>query len=216
MALALLAALIGARPGRADMTIIQQSGAPPESLPQDLTIPQYPALGRIIQVGPTRALNVPSQAASVARAGDIIEIDAGNYVGDVTAWWADNLTIRGVGGRPRLLAAGMSAENKAIWVIKGRNAIVENIEFTEATGPNGNGAGIRAEGINLKVLNCYFHDNQEGILAALPRPRARSISRIRNSRVTAAMAASRTKFTSAISLSWWSAAVISIRAASGI
>jgi hypothetical protein len=27
-----------------------------------------------------------------------------------------------------------------------------------------NGAGIRQSGVNLTVLNCYFHDNQESIL----------------------------------------------------
>jgi len=66
-----------------------------------------------------------------------------------------------------LLAAGQSAENKATWVIKGRNAVIENIEFAEAVSTHGNGAGIRAEGVNLAVRNCYFHDNQEGILSAL-------------------------------------------------
>jgi len=52
-------------------------------------------------------------------------------------------------------------------VIKGRNAYIDNIEFAEAVATNGNGAGIRAEGINLRIVNCYFHDNQEGILSAL-------------------------------------------------
>jgi len=122
---------------------------------------------RHIEVGATRTIKLPSQAALIANPGDIIEIDADSYVGDVATWNADNLTIRGFGGRPRLLAAGQSAEAKAIWVIKGRNAVVENIEFAEASVPAGNGAGIRAEGANLKIINCYFHDNQEGILSSI-------------------------------------------------
>jgi hypothetical protein len=128
---------------------------------------QPPITARLIQVGPSRAIKLPSQAAAVARTGDVIEIDAEPYVADVAVWSADNLTIRGVGGRAKMLAAGQSAEDKATWVIKGRNAIVENVEFAEAIASNGNGAGIRAEGINLTVVNCYFHDNQEGILSAL-------------------------------------------------
>ena len=32
--------------------------------------------------------------------------------------------------------------------------------------PDQNGAGIRQEGANLLIEHCYFHDNQEGILAA--------------------------------------------------
>ena len=151
------------------MTVIEQPLAPP-GLPQPrFSIPD-PAPGpapTIIQVGPSRSVKLPSQAAAIVSAGDIVEIDADSYVGDVAVWTANNLTIRGVGGRARLLAAGQSAENKATWVIKGRNAVVENIEFAEATSTNGNGAGIRAEGINLRLENCFFHDNQEGILSAL-------------------------------------------------
>jgi hypothetical protein len=149
------------------MTVIEQPLVPPGLPPPQLSVPIPAPTPQIIQVGPSRWLKLPSQAAAIARAGDIVEIDADSYVGDVAVWTADNLTIRGVAGRARLLAAGQSAENKATWVIKGRNALVENIEFAEATATNGNGAGIRAEGINLRVENCFFHDNQEGILSAL-------------------------------------------------
>ncbi len=135
--------------------------------PQHLLMPQPAPLPRLIQVGPGHDLKLPSQAAVVARNGDIVEIDADSYIADVAVWTANNLTIRGAGGRARLLAAGQSAEGKAIWVIKGRNAVVENIEFADASVESGNGAGIRAEGANLTVINCYFHDNQEGILSSL-------------------------------------------------
>jgi hypothetical protein len=81
-------------------------------------MPQPVFRTRLLQVGPARAIKLPSLAAAMARTGDVIEIDAEAYVGDVAVWMADNLTIRGVGGRAKLLAAGQSAENKAIWVIK--------------------------------------------------------------------------------------------------
>jgi hypothetical protein len=149
------------------MTIIEQPVGPPEMPVPQLTMPPPAPLPRIIQVGPSRTVKLPSQASAIAKTGDIVEIDADNYVGDVAVWMQDNLTIRGVGGRARMLAAGQAAENKAIWVIKGRNAIVDNIEFAGAAVPTGNGAGIRAEGINLRILRCFFHDNQEGILSAL-------------------------------------------------
>ena len=153
---------------RADMTIIENQADEPGLPISPQTTPQPVFKTRLIQVGPSRSVKLPSEAAAIARAGDVIEIDAESYVGDVAVWTADNLTIRGVGGdRAKLLAAGQSAENKATWVIKGRNAVVENVEFAEAVATNGNGAGIRAEGINLKIVNCYFHDNQEGILSAL-------------------------------------------------
>ena len=51
---------------------------------------------------------------------------------------------------------GKSAESKAIWVIKGNNCRVENIEFSNCRVPDNNGAGIRMEGTNLTVSHCYF------------------------------------------------------------
>ena len=148
-----------------------QSGAPVEPPRSGATFnapaptpAEAPLAGRI-QVGPTRQIKLPSQAAGMAKPGDIIEIDAGSYRGDVASWRADGITIRGVGGRARLIADGNNAEGKAIWVIKGHDTTVENIEFTGAQVPDHNGAGIRGEGVNLKVINCYFHDNEEGILA---------------------------------------------------
>jgi hypothetical protein len=119
----------------------------------------------IIQVGPNKSLTVPSQAAAIAVDGDTIEIDAGEYLGDVTVWYPNNLLIRGVGsGRAHLRANGNYAQGKGIWVFKGNNIVVENIEFSEASVPDQNGAGIRQDGGSLTVRNCYFHDNEDGIL----------------------------------------------------
>jgi hypothetical protein len=118
-----------------------------------------------LRVGPGRTYTVPSAAAAVAGNGDIIEIDAGEYVGDVAFWTADDLTIRGVGGMAHLRADGNNAGGKAIWVIQGDDTTVEHIEFSEATVPDRNGAGIRQEGTNLTVRHCSFHDNENGILA---------------------------------------------------
>jgi hypothetical protein len=152
---------------RASATIIQTPSGQPDPPVIQLVLPYPLAEHRHILVGPSRTLKTPSEAAAIARPGDIIEIDADTYVGDVAVWYPNNLAIRGVGGRARLLAAGRSAEDKAIWVIKGNNVTVDNIEFAEAVVDAGNGAGIRVEGANLTILNCYFHDNQEGILTSI-------------------------------------------------
>jgi hypothetical protein len=119
---------------------------------------------RILQVGPTRALTKPSAAVATARDGDVIEIDTGVYDGDVASWSANNLTLRGVGGRAHMRANGADAQGKGTWVISGNNTTVENIEFSGAAVPDLNGAGIRADGPNLTICNSSFHDNQEGIL----------------------------------------------------
>lgn len=123
-----------------------------------------PALARTVQVGPGRMYALPSQAAKVAQDGDIIEIDAGDYVGDVALWRADKLTIRGVGGTAHMKSQGKTFKGKAIWVIKGDDATVEHVAFYDADVPSKNGAGIRLEGTNLTVRHCLFRNNQNGIL----------------------------------------------------
>ncbi len=119
-----------------------------------------------IQVGPTRKYKVPSQAAKMARDGAVIEIDAGTYPGDVAVWPQSHLTIRGVGGLAHMAAGGNAAGGKAIWVFRGDNITVENVELSGCEVPDRNGAGIRFEGANLIIRNSYIHDNQMGILTS--------------------------------------------------
>ena len=136
--------------------------APPPVMPSPGAQPK--ASGRVLKVGPSRDIKTIRAAADQAKDGDTIEIDAGTYTGDIAVWRASNLTIRGVGGRAQLVADGEAAEGKGIWVTAGNNIRVENIEFSGAAVGDNNGAGIRAEGAGLTIINCYFHDNQEGIL----------------------------------------------------
>src|SRR5260370_35078833 len=117
-----------------------------------------------LQVGPDKPFHAPCAAIAVASPGDVIEIDAGLYRRDVCVIRQDNLTISGGNGRAHLEADDASAQGKAIWVIHANDVVVEDIEFSGASVPDQNGAGIRAEGVNLTVRNCYFHDNQDGIL----------------------------------------------------
>jgi len=117
-----------------------------------------------LQVGPGKAYATPCAATAAADDGDRIEIAAGTYSGDVCRWAQNSLTIVGVGGRAHLDAAGKNSGGKAIWVIAGKDTVIENIEFSGATVPDQNGAGIRQEGTNLTLRNCYFHDNENGIL----------------------------------------------------
>jgi MYXO-CTERM domain-containing protein len=116
-------------------------------------------------VGPGKTYAKPCAAIAAAQDGDVIEIDAGTYSGDVCAVPRNNLTLRGVGGRAHIDAAGTASGGKGTWVISGSNTTVENIEFSGAKVPDMNGAGIRQEGNGLVVRNCYFHDNEDGILS---------------------------------------------------
>ena len=117
------------------------------------------------QVGPQRMYTFPSQVMNLVQNGDTVDIDAGVYLGDVGVWTANDLLIRGIGGKAHLRANGNNAQGKAIWVIQGDDNVLEHIEFSEASVPDQNGAGIRMEGTNLTLRHCYFHDNEQGILA---------------------------------------------------
>ncbi len=125
-----------------------------------------------IQVGKNRTYKTVQDGVGAARDGHTIEIDYGPYYGAM-GWCAigkNNLTLRGVGeGRPYLDANNTGAvQDKAIWVISGSNTTVENIEFRNCRGQGSpNGAGIRQEGAGLTVRNCYFHDNDDGILTGV-------------------------------------------------
>ncbi len=123
------------------------------------------ASGAILRVGSDKPYKTVRAAASAVQDGDIVEVDSGVYTGDVATWRRNDITIRGVGGRAHLRADGANEGGKGIWVAQGSNFTVENIEFSGASVPDRNGAGIRAETTGtLTIRNCYFHDNEEGIL----------------------------------------------------
>jgi len=122
-------------------------------------------LAAVLHVGPAQQFKTPSAAAAGAHDGDTIEIAAGEYAGDVAVWSANKLTIRGVNGTVHLAANGKSAQQKAIWVIRGNDTTVEHIEFSGCHVPDHNGAGIRQEGRGLIVRHCRFRNNEDGILA---------------------------------------------------
>ncbi len=120
----------------------------------------------VMQIGPSKTIKKIADAAGLAGANTIIEVDAGEYAGDVAVWTQDNLTLRAVGGRVKLVAAGAAAEGKGIWVVRGGQVTVEGFDFVGAKVPDHNGAGIRFEQGFLRVRNCTFTHNENGILAS--------------------------------------------------
>ena len=121
---------------------------------------------RVLRVGPFEEIRRVADAARIARDGDIVEIMAGEYHGDVAVWLQKRLTIRGVGGQARLHAGGQSAEGKAIWVIRNGEFKVSNIDFVGARAEDRNGAGIRFENGYLVVRHCLFWGGDSGILTS--------------------------------------------------
>ncbi|AOU98506.1 hypothetical protein BI364_11575 [Acidihalobacter yilgarnensis] len=125
----------------------------------------YPAFATVYRVGPDQVLKTPSQAARIVQTGDTIEIEPkpGGYY-DCAVWNANNLTIEGIGQGVRLTDS--TCQGKAIFVTVGHNITIRNLTFARAVVPDWNGAGIRAEGRDLRIEDSRFIDNQSGILVA--------------------------------------------------
>lgn len=129
------------------------------------------AFAATITVGPSgKMYTTPCAAIAKAQPGDVIEVDAASYDGDTCAWSTDNLTVRGVGGRAKIDLTGVTPnQQKGIFTISAPTATLENFELSGAAisaNAGNNGAGIRHQGLNLTVRNCFFHDNQDGILGS--------------------------------------------------
>jgi hypothetical protein len=119
-----------------------------------------------LSVGSGKTYAAPCAAIGAAKDGDIIEINGTQtYSGDVCGIYANNLTIRGVNGRPKIDAAGRNAMGKGIWVVIGNNVTVENVEMFGAKVVDKNGAALRLEGTKFTLRQAYLHDNENGILS---------------------------------------------------
>lgn len=122
--------------------------------------------GPVMQVGPARAIKSLAAAARQARDGTLVEVDAGDYLADAATWPQHDLTLRAVGGRVRLIAAGAHVQGKGLFVMSGRRQRIEGFDFIGAAVPDRNGAGIRLEAGSLSLQGCAFRDNENGLLTA--------------------------------------------------
>jgi hypothetical protein len=93
-----------------------------------------PCFAATLQVGPGKTYAKPCLAIAAAAAGDTIEVDAaGNYAGDSCGWTKDNLTVRGVNGRAKIDATGVTLSNgKGIFVIAAEPAAATPAEEVAA------------------------------------------------------------------------------------
>jgi hypothetical protein len=118
-----------------------------------------------LEVGPSKTYKTPSAAAAVAKNGDQIKIEPGQYF-DCAVWNADNLVIEGTG--PGVVITDKTCMGKGLFVIEGNNTTVRNLTLTRARVPDMNGAGIRLDKGNLTVDTVKFIDNQNGIMGGVP------------------------------------------------
>ncbi len=118
----------------------------------------------VLTVGAGEEFSTLGAAVSASSGGDTILVDAGLYVDDFTTI-GHALTIEGVGGLAHFLANSSPTNGKAIMTVDA-DLTIGNLEFSGAAVPDGNGAGLRYEAGTLAIVNSWFHDNQNGLLAA--------------------------------------------------
>ena len=118
-----------------------------------------------LEVGPSKTYKTPSAAAAVAKNGDQIKIEPGQYF-DCAVWNADDLVIEGTG--PGVVITDKTCMGKGLFVVEGNNTTVRNLTLTRARVPDMNGAGIRLDKGNLTVDTVKFIDNQNGIMGGVP------------------------------------------------
>mgnify|MGYP001371457636 CR=1 FL=1 len=113
--------------------------------------------------GPDGAPMSFQQALARAGDGDVIELLPGLHRGQVGVITQRQLTIRGMGEGAVIEGNGQSAEGRALWIVRGGEVTIENVEFRGARVPDGSGAGLRFEGGRLLLRGCRFVDNEHGL-----------------------------------------------------
>ena len=107
-------------------------------------------------------------AVAAAQPDDTIDVQKGTYTNDFPPLIAKSLTLQAVGGMVNMVATQPPPNGTAILDVgaAGVTVSIDGFSFSGATVSSSNGTGIRYEGGILLLTNDYFHDNQDGLLAA--------------------------------------------------
>ena len=121
----------------------------------------------ILTVGPGNEFTTIQQAVVAAKTGDTVEVQAGTYTNDFVGIYK-SITLQAVNGEVKLVATISPPNGKAIIDAggSGLNITINGFDISGTKVADGNGAAIRYEGGRLTLNNDYFHNNQEGMLAA--------------------------------------------------
>jgi hypothetical protein len=132
------------------------------------------AQARDLTVGEGQEFPALAAALAAASPGDRVRITRGVHR-DCGVIKTDDLVIEGAGAVDTVFD-GVACEGKAVFVVKANRITIRDMTLTRVRVPDGNGAGIRPEGIDLVVERVRFIDNENGILAP-PRPTSTIIVR---------------------------------------
>ena len=119
----------------------------------------------ILTVGRSGTYNTIAAAVAAAHDGDTVQVEAGTYVNDFVHV-TSAITIQSVGGVAHLVATVAPPDGKAIMTTDA-TATIRGLDFSGAKVADANGAGIRYEGGSLTLIDCSFHNNENGLLSAV-------------------------------------------------
>jgi hypothetical protein len=125
-----------------------------------------PGCAATLTVGPGQEYATLAGAIAASADGDTILVRAGTYLNDF-AEIRTKVTLSAVGGRVVLRGTENLPNQKGI-LITDTDVSITGFTFTGARTTRAagqNGAGIRYQGGVLVLNRCYFHDNQDGMLA---------------------------------------------------
>lgn len=134
-----------------------------------LSLPALAGAATIV-IGPERQPATFAEALDRAKDGDEIVMLSGNYKGVTAVIEHKRLVIRGQGKtRPVILFDGKLASGRALFIVKGGDIRLENLEFRGARATGANAAGVLFEQGRLEVVRCAFFENEHGLLTANAR-----------------------------------------------
>ncbi|MFC1684962.1 hypothetical protein ACFL0R_05795 [Pseudomonadota bacterium] len=113
-----------------------------------------------IWIGDTHFSSLKNAAQSL-KAGQTLEIGEGVYH-EPLVLEENDVVVRGLG---HVVLEGAVAQGKAAIITKGNNIHIENIECRGIKVKDKNGACVRHEGRNLKLVHVYFHSSEAGLLS---------------------------------------------------
>jgi hypothetical protein len=117
-----------------------------------------------LSVGSGQRYATIDAAVDASSAGDTIAVQAGTYTND----WLNithDLTLQAIGGMVVMSTANAAhPPNGKAMITESGNVTISGFDISGVTVPDNNGAAIRYEGGDLTLVDCYIHDNQEGLL----------------------------------------------------
>jgi preprotein translocase subunit YajC len=129
-----------------------------------LSLPFLAAAATFV-IGPERQPATFAETLDKAQDGDEIVLLSGTYKGVTAVIEQKKLTIRGQGKtRPVILFDSKLASGRALFIVKGGDVRLENLEFRGARAADGDGAGVLFEKGRLEVVRCAFFGNEHGLV----------------------------------------------------